>query len=52
MLITIRVFLIEYPVNIPTVGDPETIGLRDNLYTGLYFQGYLGLILFAEFYLI
>ena len=52
MLITIPVFLIEYPVNIPTVGDPETIGLRVNLYTGLYFQGYLGLILFAEFYLI
>ncbi len=25
---------IKYPANPPAVGDPETIGLRDNLYTG------------------
>ena len=25
---------IKYPANPPAVGDPETIGLRDSLYTG------------------
>ncbi len=33
--------LTKYPTNPPAVGDHETIGLKDSLYTGLYFQGYL-----------